>query len=128
MTLHTGLLDFPAGRLGVEIATSPADQALGLAYREGPLPDSHGMLFPGVSSVWMVGMRFPLDLVFLGVEPRGADPHRARAFVVLTWIHYAIPGSRVAHACGGAKAVLEVAGGWTDRYPLKRGQIVPLQG
>ena len=55
----------------VEIARSPAEQIKGLSGREG-IPPTTGMLFvlqpPKVEIIWMRGMRFPLDLVWIGAD------------------------------------------------------------
>jgi len=78
----------------VRVATGPRARLLGLAYldREDAGP---GLLIPRCSSVHTVGMRFALDLYFLGGDREvvaaqlGVRPRRL-AF------------------CGRAKAVLEV--------------------
>lgn len=55
-------------RVGVEIADTPAKQALGLGERDA-LPWDRGMLFPydrpGFHAFWMKGMRFSIDIVWI---------------------------------------------------------------
>jgi uncharacterized membrane protein (UPF0127 family) len=65
-------------RVAVELAESPADQALGLGQRDA-LPWDSGMLFlyerPAFYAFWMKGMRFSIDIVWIfkgrivGIEP-----------------------------------------------------------
>ncbi|HEU5395222.1 MAG TPA: DUF192 domain-containing protein [Candidatus Methylomirabilis sp.] len=55
-------------RLRVEVAVTVEEQARGLSGRPGLLPGT-GMLFaypaPGFRSMWMLGMRFPLDFLWI---------------------------------------------------------------
>lgn len=55
-------------RLRVEVAVTVEEQARGLSGRPG-LPPGTGMLFaypaPGFRSMWMLGMRFPLDFLWI---------------------------------------------------------------
>lgn len=55
----------------VEIADSFAKQALGLMYRKSMNKD-HGMLFvfgrEGRYDIWMMNMRFPIDIVWLSAS------------------------------------------------------------
>lgn len=54
--------------IALEVARTPAQQALGLMYRT-QLPDSQGMLFPlaepRVPRFWMKNVKIPLDIIFL---------------------------------------------------------------
>lgn len=54
--------------IALEVARTPAQQALGLMYRT-QLPDSRGMLFPlaepRVPRFWMKNVKIPLDMIFL---------------------------------------------------------------
>lgn len=59
--------------LNLEIADTPELQELGLSYRESLAPEA-GMLFifpkPSLTSFWMKGMRFPLDIIWLDADMR----------------------------------------------------------
>jgi len=59
--------------IAVEVATSGEQQARGLGYRDA-LERDRGMLFvyPEARPVtfWMKGMRFPLDMVWIGADRR----------------------------------------------------------
>ena len=54
-----------------EIASTPAERARGLSGREA-LPPGSGMLFlfetGQIPTIWMKGMMFPLDIVWIGRE------------------------------------------------------------
>lgn len=54
--------------IGLEVASTPQEQALGLMYRQN-LPDDRGMLFPFSPprpvSFWMKNVVMPLDMVFV---------------------------------------------------------------
>src|SRR5215467_16135709 len=78
----------------VRVARGPRARFLGLAHldREEAGP---GLLIPRCSSVHTFGMRFPLDLYFLGGDGR------------VVAIRRGVPARRLA-ICGRARAVLEV--------------------
>src|SRR4051794_26681085 len=80
--------------LGVRLARGPRARLLGLSCldREDAGP---GLLIPRCASVHTFGMRFPLDLYFLG----------GRWEVVA--VRRGVPARRFA-ICGGARAVLEM--------------------
>ena len=73
--------------IGLEVANTPQEQALGLMHRPA-LPDDRGMLFPFTPprpvSFWMRNVLIPLDMVFVqegeivglaeNVPPCAADP------------------------------------------------------
>lgn len=65
--LPTVRLESPNGPLVVEVATTPAARAAGLSMR--PRLDVDGLLLEwetaGRHPIWMMAMRFPLDLVWL---------------------------------------------------------------
>jgi hypothetical protein len=78
----------------VRVAGGPRSRFLGLAYLDREEAGA-GLLIPRCASVHTFGMRFPLDLYFLGeggeaLAVRGRLPARRLAF------------------CGGASAVLEL--------------------
>jgi uncharacterized membrane protein (UPF0127 family) len=111
--------------LAVDLALAPAEQSLGLGYRNGLAPGT-GMLFvfpdADVRSFWMKGMRFCLDIVWIVEDriagaaesvcpdPEGtADADRARFR----------SGEPVTH-------VLEVPAGWLDANGYGAGTPVEL--
>jgi len=65
--------DGKARTIAVEVATSGEQQTRGLGYRDA-LERDHGMLFvypePRSVTFWMKGMRFPLDMVWIGADRR----------------------------------------------------------
>jgi uncharacterized membrane protein (UPF0127 family) len=103
--------------LDVEIADTPAKQALGLMYRT-ELAEKHGMLFlhdrPRESSMWMRNTYIPLDMVFIRAD---GTVHRIAAMTE--------PHSEAIIASNGPVAgVLEIAGGAAARLGLKPGDKV----
>ena len=69
--------DTPQGArdIDVEVASSPAQSERGLGYRDRLAPDA-GMIFDlhetRVPAFWMKGMRFSLDMVWIGEDKRVA--------------------------------------------------------
>lgn len=63
---------------GIEIADNSRKRSKGLMFRDS-LPENHALLmvFPkkGNHKIWMFGMRFPLDLVFLDSNKRVIEIH-----------------------------------------------------
>ena len=57
----------------VEVASTPEQSERGLGYRD-ELPEDAGMLFDlhetRIPQFWMKGMRFPLDMVWIGEDKR----------------------------------------------------------
>jgi uncharacterized membrane protein (UPF0127 family) len=72
-SLHALELRFPGGVLNVELATTEEERALGLGGRDA-LPADAGMLFDlGTTRVprfSMRGMRFPIDMIWVGEDRR----------------------------------------------------------
>lgn len=104
----------------VELATTPQEHARGLMYRDR-LGEGRGMLFVFPESAprafWMKHVRFPLDLLFVGADQR-----------VSRIVHRAPPCPGAAAPCplypsqpGGARWVLEVAGGSAERLGIQVG-------
>ncbi|MDD5390372.1 MAG: DUF192 domain-containing protein [Gallionellaceae bacterium] len=62
-----------AQRFAVEVAATPTSRERGLSGHEGLAPDS-GMWFvlpeAGKIGFWMRGMRFPIDLIWVGPKQR----------------------------------------------------------
>lgn len=103
--------------LDVELADTPARQALGLMYRTS-LPDRYGMLFtndpPRESSMWMRNTYIPLDMVFIRAD---GTVHR---IAEMTEPH----SEEVISSNGPVAAVLEIAGGSARKLGLKPGDTV----
>lgn len=103
--------------LDVEIADTPARQALGLMYRT-ELPERGGMLFlnavPREQTMWMRNTYIPLDMVFIRAD---GTVHRIAA---MTEPH----SEETISSNGLVSAVLEIAGGAAQRLGLKPGDKV----
>jgi uncharacterized membrane protein (UPF0127 family) len=89
------------GGVRMHVAAGVRARLLGLAWLRDPPADGVALLLPGCRSVHTVGMRWALDLVWLGVDgapvrvDRGVRPWRLRA-------------------CRRARAVVEVPAGGAD--------------
>jgi uncharacterized membrane protein (UPF0127 family) len=103
--------------LDVELADTPARQALGLMYRTA-LPERYGMLFtsdpPRESSMWMRNTYIPLDMVFIRAD---GTVHR---IAERTEPH----SEEVISSNGPVAGVLEIAGGSARKFGLKPGDKV----
>ncbi len=103
--------------LDIEIADTPARQALGLMYRT-QLPPGAGMLFlhdgSRELSMWMRNTYIPLDMVFIRAD---GTVHRIAA---MTEPH----SEEIIPSRGPVSAVLEIAGGSAARLGLKPGDKV----
>lgn len=103
--------------IDIEIADDPAQRQQGLMFRKS-MRDEEGMLFlfdrPAPQSFWMKNTYIPLDILYL-------DENRK-----ITTIHPSTtPLSEVGMPSdGNAQYVLEVNGGWCQRYGVKVGDIV----
>jgi uncharacterized membrane protein (UPF0127 family) len=82
------------GGLLIAVATGPRARLLGLAWLDRERAGA-GLLIPRCSSVHTFGMRFPLDLYFLGGDGAVLEVRRL------------VPPRRLA-CCRGADAVLEI--------------------
>ncbi len=108
----------------VEVVKSKWKKVKGLMFRKG-LPEKSGMLFvsdeesrPGF---WMLGMRFPIDMIFLNEDMRVIDviknvqpmkPH---------------PNSWGVHSPKEpAKYVLEVNAGFVEKNKIKKGEFLEM--
>lgn len=104
-------------RFEVEIADTPARQAMGLMYRT-ELPERRGMLFlhspPRETTMWMRNTYIPLDMIFIRTD---GTIHRIETMTE--------PHSEAIIASNGPVAgVLEIAGGSAQRLGLKPGDRV----
>lgn len=99
---HCRLFD-ASGRLTatLEIADTPLRAARGLSFRRRQDP-SGGMWFPGVRSIHMLGMRWPIDVLFVG---RPDDENRREVYKV---VRHLAPWTGLA-ACREADGCIELA-------------------
>lgn len=98
-----GLDTEPAGDgLVVHVARRYGERRRGLA-KMAPLPDDHGLRILRCNSIHTFGMRFPLDLVWLG-----------RRGQVLRVDHDVPPGRM--KLCLRARSVIETCAGQGDRF------------
>ena len=71
--LPTTSLTYPGGALQIELAVTEPQRQRGLGFRD-TLPADAGMLFDletaQVAVFWMKGMRFPLDMVWIGDDKK----------------------------------------------------------
>jgi len=86
-----------AGGVRVHVATGPRARLLGLAGLRAP-PQGAALLLPGCRSVHTLGMRWALDLVWLGGDGAALRVDRA------------VPPARL-RRCRRARAVVEVPAG-----------------
>jgi uncharacterized membrane protein (UPF0127 family) len=106
-------------KVKAEVVTSPVKIYLGLSYRQ-ELPEGCGMLFvmpaEEVQVFCMRGMRFPLDIIWLGHErvaglEKNVSPQYSGELSSPAPVGY----------------VLEVPGGFCDRHGIKVGDRVSWQ-
>jgi uncharacterized protein len=101
----------------VELAASDQEKSLGLMFRT-QLADSEGMLFPygttAIVSMWMHNTYIPLDMLFI----------RADGTIVRIESRAEPLSDRVISSEVPVFAVLELAGGATERLGIKAGDHV----
>jgi uncharacterized protein len=102
---------------GVEMASTPEEQAKGLMYRR-ELPEGQGMLFDfhheQPTSFWMKNTYIPLDMIFIRADGR-----------ILRIAENAVPLSEALVPSGGpVRAVLEVKGGTAKKLGIAPGDRV----
>lgn len=103
--------------LHVEFAREQADKVRGLSGRPQLLPDT-GMLFdmvePGLHGFHMVGVYFPLDIIFVSEAGRIVSIH-----------HNAPPGEAGPFAPSTpARWVVEAPGGWVADSGVRPGMMM----
>jgi uncharacterized membrane protein (UPF0127 family) len=112
----------------IEIATTTVEQTRGLSYRTS-LGKNAGMLFifnnPSVQNFWMIGMNFPLDMIWIGDDGSGvnkvlgcAQDGPAPAPGTATW------NLPIYSSPDGVNKVLEVNAGSVAKYNIKVGDEV----
>ncbi len=105
----------------VEIADTPAAQARGLSGRLR-LPEDRGMLFIfnnlSMQSFWMVGMRFPLDIIWIsGDRIVGISDNLLPA---------AVTGTRTYAPPEPIDKVLEINAGLAEKLGIRIGDLVEI--
>lgn len=104
-------------KIDIEIADTEYDRELGLMFRK-EMSDEQGMLFifpvEDELSFWMRNTYIPLDMIFINTQKR-----------IITIHKNTIPLSEGSYRSSApAKYVLEVNGGFTDRYQIKEGDYI----
>ena len=109
----------------VELAETAAQQGKGLSFRDG-LDRDKGMLFnfnkPGKYGFWMMGMRFPIDIIWIsggkivGVEKNALAPKLGEPKTALK-VYY--PPEEI-------DSVLEINAGLCDELGIKIGDKIEL--
>ncbi len=114
-------IDFQGVHLNLEVALTNEETNRGLSGRD-TLPEDQGMLFifdtPDRYSFWMKGMRFPLDIIWIGDDFRIVDMTRGVS-------EYSFP--ETFRPKFPVKYVLEVNAGWLDRHGVTIGTHVPIE-
>lgn len=92
-----------------EIAESMLDRMRGLLGRDS-LPQNHGLLITNCPSIHMVGMRFPIDAIFIASDGE-----------VVRVTRDIQPGRLMVSGGSGARLTLEIATGWLATDAIKPG-------
>ncbi len=104
--------------ISVEIADTDKKRTQGLSGREGLSPES-GMLFlfpsPGIYPFWMHEMQFALDIIWINTE--GVIVSAYESVAPDTFPEFFTPNAE-------ALMVLEVPGGFMERYGIQIGDLV----
>ena len=108
-------------RFTIELATTPAERALGLMYRRA-LPADAGMLFlyekPQPLNMWMRNTFIPLDMVFIGADGK---VHRIESRTEPF-------STQIISSEGNVQGVLELNAGTAASIGLKAGDEVVYPG
>lgn len=110
--------------IGLEVAQTPEEHAIGLMFREA-LADDRGMLFPvnppRPVTLWMKNVEFPLDMLFLVEEEivaiQANVPPCAEEISCPTYGPEELP----------IDAVLEIRGGLAEELGVQVGDIVGIE-
>ena len=105
-----------------EVAESMGSKTKGLMFR-GSLEKGHGLLMPFEQErkheIWMLGMRFPIDIIFIDADKRIVDiKHSAKPMGKnpMTWRIY-----RPAKTC---RYVLEISAGLAKETQTETGDVL----
>ncbi|MEQ9262181.1 MAG: DUF192 domain-containing protein [Owenweeksia sp.] len=104
-------------KIEIELANTPERIQYGMMYRK-TLNEDHGMLFfmgeERPLSFWMKNTYVPLDIIFIDSDQKVVSIQKNAQPLSET----SLPSE------GSASFVLEVAGGFSDKYGLKKGDRV----
>lgn len=104
-------------KIDVEIAENDEERMQGLMYRKS-MDDSRGMLFifqeEEPQSFWMKNTIIPLDIIYVNSKKEIIKIYRS----TVPFSEKSLPSEKP------AKYVVEVAGGYTDRYGIKEGDKI----
>jgi uncharacterized membrane protein (UPF0127 family) len=107
-----------------EVAGTPWRRATGLMFRKA-LPQGHGLLMPidppSRPGIWMLGMRFPIDIVFLDPERRVIRIVENAKPLGLSWKTW-----KISFPPGPAGFVLELPAGRVRETKTQVGDAVEL--
>lgn len=101
----------------VEIPETTEEQSVGLMNRD-PISYDQGMLFifsePSVQSMWMKNVNFPLDIIFIDTRQ-----------LILNIEENTEPRtSKLYESNGLCKYVVEVLGGFCEKFKVEKGQKI----
>ena len=105
----------------LEIADTPWKRAIGLMFRKEPTPLLIRFDREARHAIWMLCMRFPIDLVFLDSEKRVVSIYEDIKPISLdpgTWKMYR-PGKPAQYA-------LETGAGWVREKAISEGDILDI--
>jgi uncharacterized membrane protein (UPF0127 family) len=92
----------------VTIARGPLRRSIGLLFTDS-LPVQEGMWFDGCAAIHTLGMRYPIDVIFLDRDNRVIDTIRE------------VPPQKLAVTCLKAKVTIELGAGTLERVRVDRG-------
>lgn len=115
----------------VELAITGEERILGLGGREALAPNT-GMLFvfphPALQGIWMKGMKFPLDVLWLEEERADMERGKTRLRVVDVKENIALETfPKVFFPKAKASYVLEMNGGSAKSIGISVGSVLTLQ-
>ncbi|MCE9507817.1 MAG: DUF192 domain-containing protein [Alphaproteobacteria bacterium] len=118
------------GKLGgrhsfeVEIASTPAEEEIGLMFREQMAPD-HGMLFEmgrtAKTSFWMKNTLIPLDMLFIAADGEIKTIHENAVPKSLEPLSSGVPVAAVLEINGGRARELGIRAGDRVIHPYFKG-------
>ncbi|MCB0727240.1 MAG: DUF192 domain-containing protein [Ignavibacteriae bacterium] len=107
----------PLKKIEIEIAENDAERTQGLMYRKS-MDDTKGMLFifqrEEPQSFWMKNTIIPLDIIYVNSKREIVKIYKNTT----PFSENSLPSGKP------ATYVVEVAGGYTDRYGIKEGDLI----